>query len=145
VNHEQIAVIGGGPAGLAAALAASEAGADEIVLIERDRELGGILNQCVHDGFGNLIFGCSLTGPEYAHRFVDQLPQHPPIKVLTDTMVLQLKQDRRLKAVNREGAFEMKPGSRNPGDGLPGAQPFPGDDPRLPSGRGLYRRGGAAA
>ncbi len=111
MNHEQIAVIGGGPAGLAAALAASEAGADEIVLIERDRELGGILNQCVHDGFGNLIFGCSLTGPEYAHRFVDQLPQHPPIKVLTDTMVLQLKQDRRLKAVNREGAFEMKPGA----------------------------------
>lgn len=111
MNRDQIVVIGGGPAGLAAALAASEAGAGEILLIERDREPGGILNQCVHDGFGNLIFGCSMTGPEYAQRFIDELPRQSRIKVLTGTMVLQLEQDRRLKAVNREGAFELKPGA----------------------------------
>lgn len=107
----QVAVIGGGPAGLAAALAAAEGGAEEVLLIERDRELGGILNQCVHDGFGNLIFGRSMTGPEYAQRFVDELPGHPRIRALTGTMVLQLERDRRLKAVNRNGVLEIRPGA----------------------------------
>lgn len=111
MSRRQIAIIGGGPAGLAAALAASAAGAEDIVLIERDREPGGILNQCIHDGFGNLIFGESLTGPEYAQRFIQELRRHSRIKVLAGTMVLLLGPDRLLKAVNREGAFELKPGA----------------------------------
>ena len=61
-----IAVIGGGPAGLSAAIAARKAGVEDILLIERDRELGGILNQCIHAGFGLHTFGRELTGPEYA-------------------------------------------------------------------------------
>lgn len=109
MSRGQIAVIGGGPAGLAAALAAAEAGAEDILLIERDREPGGILNQCIHDGFGNIVFGESLTGPEYAQRFIKELQKQNRIRTLTGTMVLQLDPDRRLRAVNREKAFELKP------------------------------------
>ncbi len=111
MSRGQIAIIGAGPAGLAAALAASEAGAEDIVLIERDREPGGILNQCIHDGFGNLIFGESLTGPEYARRFIETLRRHSGIRVLAGTMVLRLGPDLRLNAVNRKGAFTLKPGA----------------------------------
>jgi NADPH-dependent 2,4-dienoyl-CoA reductase/sulfur reductase-like enzyme len=111
MNREQLVVIGGGPAGLAAALAAAEAGAREVLLIERDETLGGILHQCVHDGFGNILFGRSMTGPEYAQHFIDELPRQPAIRVLTGTMVLQLMEDCRLKAVNRAGAFELNPGA----------------------------------
>ena len=109
MRRGQVAVIGGGPAGLAAALAAAEAGAEDVLLIERDRELGGILNQCIHDGFGNLTFGESLTGPEYAQRFIGELQRQGRIRALTGTMVLQLDPDRRLQAVNREQSFELKP------------------------------------
>lgn len=109
MSREQIAIIGGGPAGLAAAMAAAEAGAEDIVLLERDRELGGILNQCVHDGFGNIVFGETLTGPEYARRYVEQLRRRPGIRALTGTMALQLNPDRVIKAVNRAGVFELKP------------------------------------
>ncbi|MEW5785737.1 MAG: FAD-dependent oxidoreductase [Bacillota bacterium] len=107
----EIVVIGGGPAGLAAAAAASDAGCRQVLLIERDRELGGILNQCVHDGFGNLIFGGSMTGPEYAHRFIREVRQRPAIAVLTGTMVLSLARDRRLTYVNRDGVREIQPGA----------------------------------
>ena len=68
-----VIIIGGGPAGLAAACAASEKGAKKIVIIERDKELGGILNQCIHNGFGLHYFKEELTGPEYAGRFVEML------------------------------------------------------------------------
>lgn len=111
MSREQIVVIGAGPAGMAAALAAADAGAEDIVIIERDYEPGGILNQCVHDGFGNLIFGESLTGPEYAHRFIEKLRRRSRIRLLTGTMVLSLHPDCSLKAVNRTGAFTMKPGA----------------------------------
>ncbi len=107
----QVAVIGGGPAGMAAALAAAEAGAGDVILLERDRELGGILNQCIHDGFGNLTFGQSLTGPEYAQRFIKDLQEQRGIRALTGTMVLQLDPDRRIRAVNREKSFELQPGA----------------------------------
>ncbi|HPU00685.1 MAG: FAD-dependent oxidoreductase [Firmicutes bacterium] len=107
----QVAVIGAGPAGMAAALAAADAGADDVLLIERDDEAGGILNQCVHDGFGNLIFGESLTGPEYAHRFMEEIKRRSRIRLLTGTMVLNLHSDGSLKAVNRSGAFSLKPGA----------------------------------
>lgn len=82
-------VIGGGPAGLAAAIAAKEAGCDDVLLVERDRILGGILNQCIHDGFGLHRFGEALSGPEYAFRFIDRLRQLK-IAVLQNTIVLHL-------------------------------------------------------
>ena len=67
-----IVIIGGGPAGLAAALAAKKEGAESILILERDKELGGILNQCIHNGFGLHTFQEELTGPEYAGRFEDE-------------------------------------------------------------------------
>jgi NADPH-dependent 2,4-dienoyl-CoA reductase/sulfur reductase-like enzyme len=70
-----IAIIGGGPAGLAAAIAAREAGIKDIIIFERDKELGGILNQCIHNGFGLHTFGEELSGPEYADRFVARVKE----------------------------------------------------------------------
>lgn len=87
-------VIGGGPAGLAAALSAYENGLKNIIIIERDKELGGILNQCIHNGFGLHYFKEELTGPEYAGRFIDML-KDTNVKVLTDTMVLELTKEKR--------------------------------------------------
>ena len=69
----EIAIIGGGPAGLAAAVAAREAGVTDILIIERDNELGGILNQCIHNGFGLHTFKEELTGPEYAGRYIEKV------------------------------------------------------------------------
>ena len=70
-----LVIVGGGPAGLAAAVAARDAGIDSILIIERDKELGGILNQCIHNGFGLHTFKEELTGPEYAARFVAQVQE----------------------------------------------------------------------
>lgn len=92
-----VAVIGGGPAGLAAALEAKEGGAGRVVIIERDRELGGILQQCIHPGFGLHLFKEELTGPEYAGRFIGDLSG---IDVLLNTMVLELAPDRTVYAVS---------------------------------------------
>ena len=92
----QLVVIGGGPAGLAAACAAWEQGLRRILLLERDHELGGILNQCIHNGFGLHYFGEELTGPEYAQRFIDQLAQ-TGTEVFCDTMVLELTPDKTVK------------------------------------------------
>ena len=71
----EIAIIGGGPAGLAAAVAAREAGVQDILIIERDNELGGILNQCIHNGFGLHTFKEELTGPEYAGRYIEKVKE----------------------------------------------------------------------
>lgn len=84
-----VAVIGGGPAGLAAALKARENGAEKVLILERDKEAGGILNQCIHNGFGLHYFKEELTGPEYAGRFVAQL-EGSGIELWLDTMVLDL-------------------------------------------------------
>ena len=92
-------VIGGGPAGLAAAHAAWEKGVRKILILERDRELGGILNQCIHNGFGVKTFGEALSGPEYAARF-EELVEKTGIEVKTDTMVLDVDPDRNVYAVN---------------------------------------------
>ena len=67
----EIVIIGGGPAGLAAAISAKQSGVNDILIVERDRRLGGILNQCFHNGFGLHTFKEELTGPEYAQRFID--------------------------------------------------------------------------
>ena len=96
-----VVVIGGGPAGLAAAVAAREAGCTDVLLLERDRLLGGILNQCIHDGFGLHRFGEALTGPEYAQRDIDRLNELK-IRSSTQSMVLELN-DRRELLVSRRG------------------------------------------
>lgn len=107
----QLAVIGAGPAGLAAAIEARKNGIEDIVILERESEAGGILKQCIHTGFGLHLFGEELTGPEYAQRFIDEC-EKLAIPVKTDTMVLSLSRDKTLTAVNSaEGVFEVRAGS----------------------------------
>lgn len=101
MKHVQLAIIGGGPAGLAAAIAARRAGVQDLLILERDRELGGILNQCIHAGFGLHTFSQELTGPEYARRFADQV-RELEIPYLLNTMVLDLSRDRVLTVTGRE-------------------------------------------
>lgn len=101
MKQVQLAIIGGGPAGLSAAIAARKAGVEDILLIERDRELGGILNQCIHAGFGLHTFGRELTGPEYAGEYVRQF-RELNIPCLSGTMVLNLSPDRVLTVTGRE-------------------------------------------
>ena len=103
-----VAVIGGGPAGLAASEAAKKEGAEHVCIIERDDHLGGILNQCIHPGFGLHTFGEELTGPEYAARFVQRAKQ-AQADVLLGTMVLEVRPDRTLLVVGRQtGLMEIK-------------------------------------
>lgn len=100
-----VIVIGGGPAGLAAALSARENGAERVLILERDHELGGILNQCIHNGFGLHYFKEELTGPEYAGRFIRELAG-TGIEVWLDTMVLELDaQSHTVQAVSREHGY----------------------------------------
>ena len=99
-NYDVI-VVGGGPAGLAAAVSASDNGARSVLVLERDREVGGILNQCVHNGFGLHYFKEALTGPEYAERFAEEVKKRESITVLCDTMVLHVGSDRTVACVRR--------------------------------------------
>ena len=103
-----LVILGGGPAGLAAAIAARKAGVQDLLILERDRELGGILNQCIHSGFGLHTFQEELTGPEYAARFADEaIRMGIPYKL--NTMVLDLSADRVVTAVNRtDGLFQLQ-------------------------------------
>ena len=100
MKRVQLAVIGGGPAGLAAAIAAHEAGLSDILIIERARELGGILEQCIHAGFGLHTFGEELTGPEYAQRYIDKVKEYE-IPVWLEAMVLEVSPDRVLTVTGR--------------------------------------------
>lgn len=104
----ELAVIGGGPAGLAAALEARQRGIKRIILLERERELGGILQQCVHSGFGLHLFKEELTGPEYAERFIESIGQSD-IVCKTDTTVLEITDRRTVTAVNdTDGYMEIE-------------------------------------
>ncbi|MCI8639682.1 MAG: FAD-dependent oxidoreductase [Coprococcus sp.] len=104
----EIVIVGGGPAGLAAAVSAKEAGADRILILERDETLGGILNQCIHNGFGLHTFKEELTGPEYAQRFIDQV-QALRIEYRLGTMVMEIGRDKVVTAMNREkGMFQIE-------------------------------------
>lgn len=107
MNYD-IVIIGGGPAGLAAALEAKRNGAESIVILERDRELGGILNQCIHNGFGLHTFKEELTGPEYASRFIRQVKEEK-IEYMLNTMVMDISPEKVVTAMNREeGLFEIQ-------------------------------------
>ncbi len=110
-KNVQLAVIGGGPAGLAAAIAAHEAGVRDILVLERDDVPGGILNQCIHNGFGLHTFHEELTGPEYAARYIARA-QALGIPILCGAMVLALAADRTLTVLHRtEGLFQVQAGA----------------------------------
>ena len=130
----ELIVIGGGPAGMAAAISASNEGLREVVVIERHSELGGILRQCVHNGFGLHYFEAEMTGPEYAERLREELADHAGIQVKLDTIVTDLTADRRVVTMDsregitcwQAGAVIMAMGCRERPRGainLPGTRP----------------------
>lgn len=104
---KQVIIVGGGPAGLAAAVALYDFGVRELLIVEREKELGGILRQCIHDGFGMTRFNESLSGPEYAQRFIDEVKKRN-IQYLTETTVLEITKDHVVRAASREGLHTWK-------------------------------------
>jgi len=99
-----VIVIGSGPGGLAAAIAAKENGAEDVLIIERDIELGGILLQCIHNGFGLELFDEDMPGPAYAQHFIEKAIGHG-VQMLMDTMVLDITPERKIFAINKEQGY----------------------------------------
>lgn len=102
-----VAVIGGGPAGLAAAIAAHDNGAKDVIILDRNNWLGGILPQCIHDGFGVEEIGSSMTGPEYAEMYINTAKKKG-ISFMNETMVLEFDKNRNITAVNKKGLHKIK-------------------------------------
>ncbi len=137
-----VIVIGGGPAGMAAAISARENGAEKVIVLERDKELGGILNQCIHNGFGLHYFKEELTGPEYAERFIQML-QATDIQVKLDTMVLEITQEKQVHCVSAGEGYQVLEGkaivlAMGCRERTRGAIVLPGDRPA-----GIYTAGAA--
>ena len=109
MKNYDLVVVGGGPAGMAAAVSAYDAGVKNILIIERDTKLGGVLNQCVHNGFGLTRFKENLAGPEYAEKFSVEVDKRD-IDVMLSTMVLEIGADKSVIAMNSEyGIFTLNP------------------------------------
>ena len=106
-KNVDVAVIGGGPAGLAAAISAKEHEAESVVIIDRNSWLGGILPQCIHDGFGVEETGVSMTGPEYAEKYIE-MAEKQDICVMKETMVLQFNKRKEIIVVNKEGVHKIR-------------------------------------
>ena len=106
MNEIDVAVIGGGPAGLAAAISAKENGAENVVVIDRNSWLGGILPQCIHDGFGVEETGVSMTGPEYAEKYI-KLAEEKGVQFMKETMVLSFNRKLQIIAVNSKGMHKI--------------------------------------
>nr|WP_143159048.1 FAD-dependent oxidoreductase [Alkalibacter saccharofermentans] len=105
--NKRVVIIGGGPAGLAAAIAMHDQGIKDLLIVERERKLGGILRQCIHDGFGLTRFKESLSGPEYAQRFIDEVEKRK-IEYVTDTTVLEITKDRVVRGASKNGLMTWK-------------------------------------
>lgn len=108
--NRELVIVGGGPGGMAAALSAYENGIRDITILEREHRLGGILNQCIHDGFGLVRFGAMISGPEYAARYARMI-RDTEVKVETDTMVTDMSSDKTVIAVSRNGVKQYHPGA----------------------------------
>lgn len=106
MKQVDLIIIGGGPAGLSAAVAAREHGVQDILILERDHALGGILNQCIHNGFGLHMFKEELTGPEYAQRYIDQV-EALKIDYLLDTMVVDVNEQKQVRFIGRETGYQV--------------------------------------
>lgn len=104
---KDVIIIGGGPAGLAVAVKLKKCGIKDIVIIEREKKLGGILRQCIHDGFGLTRFKETLSGPEYAQRFIDKVIEEK-IEYISDTTVIDVSSDKKVIAVNKKGLLEYE-------------------------------------
>lgn len=103
-----ILIIGAGPAGLAAAIRAKEEGVSNVTIVERDKVLGGLLHQCIHNGFGLWYFGRDMTGPEYAKKFINRV-KNSRINILLDSMVLNITSDKKVTLCNKDGVQILEP------------------------------------
>lgn len=107
MRKHDVVIIGGGPAGLAAAVELKKRGVDDILIIEREKQLGGILRQCIHDGFGLTRFGVTLSGPEYSQRFIDEV-KALQIPYITNATVIDLSNDKVVTAATQEGLLQVQ-------------------------------------
>lgn len=107
MRQAEAVIIGGGPAGLAAAVRLWEKGIRDILILEKEHQLGGILRQCIHDGFGLTRFGETLSGPEYAQRFIDEV-EEKKIPYITDITVIDISRDKVITAASKDGLLEIQ-------------------------------------